>query len=297
MTSLCAIPPCRDHSPAPDSITSPLVARQALAAGAFSVSGALALSEQRVTLRNVRMRTDDAEAQADADIELPLSAMRGRFDIAARGRQLSRVLPAARGLAHGDEAFELKLRGEGEGRSWRFDEAQFSAGIGRISGRGQLDQAPDFSATAFTVDASGSDLSAFGRLVDLKLPREPFELTAELTGTPTAFRVEQARGKLGPASFSGRMQLDLRARPVLDLELRTDLLDISALRAPSAAGGPAATAAATPPARARLISDTPIPSHGSIASMVHSRFMRTGRFSATSPSTICNSPPIWRTAG
>lgn len=240
-----------------------LVPGYRLPPGEFRVAGGLAVTPKRVTLNRMQLAAAGAQGTVDANIELPLSAVRGEFVVAAKGRDVTRFLPRLGPARVAPVPFDLRVRGQAQGGAWRLDEAEFSTDAGRVSGSGRLDWAPDFSATALKVTASSRDLSVAGRLFGLDLPAQPFELTAEFTGTPTAFRVEKATGRLGTTDFDGTLQLGLGKRTVLDVDFGSELLDLTPFLDEPAPAAAAAAAAPPGPARRRasprLIPDTPIP--------------------------------------
>jgi uncharacterized protein involved in outer membrane biogenesis len=240
-----------------------LVPGYRLPPGEFRVAGGLALTPKRLALSRMQVAAAGAQGTVDADIELPLSAVRGKFLVAAKGRDISRFLPRLGSARVAAAPFDLRVRGQAQGGAWRLAEAEFKTDAASITGSGKLDWAPDFSATALKVSVSGSDLAAAGRLFAVDLPAQPFDLTAEFTGTPTSFRVERASGSLGPSDFDGSLEIHLGLRTVLDVDFRSDLLDLTPFL-----GAPETAAAGTNPASpgprrrrstARVIPDTPIP--------------------------------------
>lgn len=239
-----------------------LVPGYELPAGPFRVAGGLALTPKRVKLSGMRVAAAGAQGTVDADIELPLSAVRGEFLVAARGKDVARFLPRLGSSRTATATFDLRVRGRAQGGAWQLDEAEFNTPAGRVTAGGRLDWAPDFSATDLTLTVTAADLSALGRLFALDLPAQPLDLTAKFTGRPAAFRAERVAGRLGTTDFDGRLELDLRDRPTVDLDFRSDLVDLTPYFGPPAPV--TAAAAGTPgPARRRasprLIPDTPIP--------------------------------------
>jgi uncharacterized protein involved in outer membrane biogenesis len=234
-----------------------------LPSGKFRVAGALALTPERVKLTGMRVAAAGAQGTVDADIELPLSAVRGEFRVAATGRDVTPFLPRLGSVRPAMMPFDLQAHGEAQGGAWRLDQAEFKTEAFRISGSGRLDWAPDFSATALKVTASAPDLAAAGRVFALSLPAQPFNLTAEFSGTPTAFKVERASGRLGGTDFEGRLGLDLGGRTMLDVDFRSALLDLTPFTPKPAEAGPVLAPASSGPGRRRtdprLIPDALIP--------------------------------------
>jgi len=193
--------------------------------GAFSVDGNAELQEQALILRDVRLAAAGAEAAADARLALPLPTSTGRFDIQARGPELSRFLAQIGKTAMPRGAFDVAVRGTVADGRWTFEQARLNTGLGRASGTGTLDFAPDFSATTLRLDVQADSLADIGRLADISLPQQPFRISAEFSGTPTALVARNASGRLGEADFSGQLSVDLADRPTVDLQLKTSMLD------------------------------------------------------------------------
>jgi uncharacterized protein involved in outer membrane biogenesis len=227
-----------------------------LPAGPFRAAGGLKWTPETVEFRDLRLAAAGAEGRVDADIHLPMSAAAGRFDITARGPDLSRLLPAAGRVRRLTTSFDLRARGQANRGRWRFDEMRLDTGAGRIALAGDLDWSPDFSATALHLDVQLPNLARTGALFGRDWPALPLMLMADFSGTPTAFRMTQLSGKLGESDFSGQMSLALeKKKPELDLEVRSDFLDVTALTRDGAVE-PAKPAA---PSARRVIPDTPVP--------------------------------------
>ncbi len=234
-----------------------------LPSGKFRVAGTIALTPKRVKLTGMRLAAAGAQGTVDADIELPLKDVRGEFLLTANGPNVTPFLPRLGNLRPAAVPFDLRVRGRAQSGTWQLSEAEFNTDVGRVSGSGRLDWAPDFSATALKVTATAADLAAAGRLFAISLPTQPFDLAAEFTGTPTAFKMERASGRLGTTDFDGRLQLELGRRTVLDVDFRSDLLDLTPFTAASAEAASAPVQRSAGPVRRRanprLIPDTPIP--------------------------------------
>ena len=230
-----------------------------LPAGPFRLAGGVALGPERIRFNRLKVSAGAAQGTIDADVELPLGVARGQFAVVARGKDVARWLPRLGAAGTAAVPFDLRLRGESRNGAWRLDEARFDTPRASLAASGRLDWAPDFSATALRVSVQAPDLAAAGRLFGLKLPAVPLDLGAEFSGTPTAFTAQRASGRVGRSDFEGRVNIDLRQRPVVDLAFHSGLLDLAALGLDRTE--PAAVAAHGPPTRrkdARLIPDTPI---------------------------------------
>jgi uncharacterized protein involved in outer membrane biogenesis len=227
-----------------------------LPAGRFSADGGLKLSATQAVLRRLRLAAAGAEARLDADISLPLSQAAGTFDVEARGTDLSPFLPTLGQAAPLARSFQLKANGKARNGRWSFRQMSLTTEAGRLSLMGELDWAPDFSATNLQLDLDVADLPAAGRMLGLKFPAQPLKLTAAFSGTTTAFEMRELTGQLGPSDFSGRLKLVVQDKPEFDAEIRSRLLDLTAQGSDDV---PAAAAAQPSSGGRRLISDAPLP--------------------------------------
>ncbi len=194
--------------------------------GAFSADGSIALNEQGLVVEGLKLSAAGAQATADARLALPLNAAAGQFNVQARGPDLSPFLPHIGNTAMPGGAFDLAARGTVANGRWKFETAELSSGLGRVAGSGTLAWAPDFSATRLQLEIQADSLADVGRLADISLPAEPFEITAEFSGTPTALVARNARGRLGESDFAGQFTVSLADRPTVDVELKTSMLDL-----------------------------------------------------------------------
>ncbi len=228
-----------------------------LPSGQFSVAGGMVLRDDQIAVRKGSAAVAGAEAKMDVTISLPLDAARGRFDISAKGSDLSRVFPKFGDMAAAKSQFDLSVRGEARGGQWSFEDAHLTTSTGSISGKGTLDWAPDFSATDLRIEANAENLAELGRLVDIGLPAESFALKARVSGTPAELLIRDASGNFGDSDFAGSLGVTVRGRTRLDLDLRAKRLDLRYFLRPDEPVGKGDSAAVKK--SARMIPDTPLP--------------------------------------
>ncbi len=77
------------------------------------------------------------------------------------------------------------------------------------------------------VEARSANLAQTGALFGIDLPEGAFDASATISGTPTAFRMDPLKGQFGESDFAGRVGLDLTAKPVLDVDLRSLALNLT----------------------------------------------------------------------
>src|SRR5262249_12428157 len=113
--------------------------------------------------------------------------------------------------------------------TWEFETLHFDSPGGFLNVQGKLDRAPDYSATKMNVQARTANLRQTGRLFDVDLPAEQFDVTATVSGTPYSFRMDRMTGHLGQSDFTGSVALDLKAKPNIDVRLNADFFDLTPL--------------------------------------------------------------------
>lgn len=223
--------------------------------GAFRLEGGLLLTEQRLELRKLKFAAGGANGRVDARLALPLQTVQGRFDLRAQGPDLSRLLPQAGAAGRRGGEFDLELRGMAQDGNWDITTARLTSAAGSVTARGGLVRDADWLRAALQVEARAASLADAGQVFGVSLPPQPLDFSALLSGTPAAFRLEQMSGRLGATDFAGSVRLERRERPVMDLEIVAELLDLGPLlpdirTEPSP--GPARPAT-------RLIPDEPLP--------------------------------------
>ena len=149
----------------------------------------------------------------------------------------------------------MKIDGSWQYDKVTFDTLHFNSPDGSLSLQGRLDRAPDFSATALNVKARTSNLETTGRLFGLNLPKQPLDFMAEITGTPTTFRMNGLVGHFGQSDFVGSVALDLTSKPDLDIRLTSTFLDLTPLT--EAVGGQTPTTVV--PLDSKSIPNIPLP--------------------------------------
>jgi len=200
-----------------------------LPAGPFRAQGAFTYGDDRIGLRSVSVAVAGSAGSVTAEFGLgtPVSSM--KFDVQASGPDFRLLIPDVPDVKAVRQKFDLRAKGSWGVEKWVFDTLHFESPGGSLSVQGQLDRAPDYSATALNVQARTADLRQTGRLFGIELPAEALEFSAAISGTPYAFRMDRLTGHVGQSDFTGSVRLDLRARPDLDVRLSADLLDLTPL--------------------------------------------------------------------
>jgi uncharacterized protein involved in outer membrane biogenesis len=182
-----------------------------------------AINIGQITLRRIAIDFNDAGAKARHVFALE------ELSASARSGEPTRM--AVRGRANKDLAYAVTLEGGPLGlireasASWPFS-LDFESSGTRLQARGGFDAGR--GEARFEFNGSARDITQFGRLLDISLPRAgAFALHG--TGRATADLVELAdlQGALGSSGVSGHLALALDAdRPCLSGSLRVDSIDL-----------------------------------------------------------------------
>jgi uncharacterized protein involved in outer membrane biogenesis len=211
----------------------PLAPDVKLPTGPFRAQGAIAYRRDRVRLDKVGFTVAGSSGTITTDLALPLgTSVSGRpneFDVRASGPNLRLLVPDAPNSPVVNQKFDLRAKGLWNRDSWAFESLHFDTPGGFVNVQGTFDRAPDYSATAMSVQARTANLAATGRLFGIPLPAQPLDFAATISGTPNSFRMQQLTGHFGRTDFSGSVALDLSAKPDLDIHLKSNFLDLTPL--------------------------------------------------------------------
>jgi uncharacterized protein involved in outer membrane biogenesis len=228
--------------------------------GPFRAQGGISYGVDRLRLENVSAAIAGSEGVVTADVALPLGTSVGtrpnQFEVRANGPDLKLLVPDAPESAAARQKFDLHAKGSWDRDKWFFDTLLFDTPGGFLSVQGKLDRAPDYSTTAMKISARTANLGETGRLFDIDLPAQPLDFTAMISGTPDTFRMQQLSGHFGKSDFSGSIGLDLKAKPNLDIHLRSSVLDLTPLTDAVAGSG---AAPARVPLSTRAIPNVELP--------------------------------------
>jgi uncharacterized protein involved in outer membrane biogenesis len=139
--------------------------------------------------------------------------------------------------------------------NWDISAARLTSAAGSITASGRLVRDADLLKAALSLEARAANLADAGQIFDLKLPAQPLEFSAQLSGIPAAFRIDQLAGRFGATDFRGSARFDRRERPLLDLTLESNLLDLG----PFIDDALASTSTGKPTAATRLVPDRALP--------------------------------------
>ncbi len=201
-----------------------LVKGYALPPGPFSAAGGVVLSKDLLELSGVRFSVARATGTVSAQIGLPAGSAPVRIGIQARGQDLGALIPAAKRAPA--ESFDLGGNVAWRPGRWSFDHVRLGIGPGYVTFDGDLDQAPDFSATSLRADVHLANVARLGLLLGFTLPTLPLDIAGTLSGTPQVLRAANVTGQLGASDFSGDFSFALQGKPDLSIDVRSRMLDL-----------------------------------------------------------------------
>ena len=208
-----------------------LITGVALPAGPFRAQGGLTFGDSRLRLQNVSVTVAGSRTEITSDTGWPLGTPVGElpntFAVSANGPDLKAAIPDLPEMGAVREKFDIQANGSWSRNGWLFDSLRVDTPAAFVKLQGRLDRAPDYSATALSVEAHSANLAQAGALFGIGLPAQPLQFTTKISGTPTSFRMQQLTGSFGESDFSGSVALDLTAKPDLDVRLQSDLLDLT----------------------------------------------------------------------
>jgi hypothetical protein len=158
--------------------------------------------------------------------------------------------------------FRVRGRVQRDDESFRFDRLSLQLGTYTADAHGSLGEPPHFVGTDLELRASGPSLELIGELAGRKqLPAQPFRIAGRFEGTPERFTTEGLEIFVGESDLRGKLEVDIRAKPSITVEVVSDLLDLSSYLKPLDEVVDAEAeemAEARPDSRRKVISNQPI---------------------------------------
>jgi uncharacterized protein involved in outer membrane biogenesis len=226
-----------------------------LPARPFEAVGGIAIAPGGVELRSVNLGLAGARAQVEGVVATGPGLRGTDLSVEASGPDGSLVGRIA-GVELPSEPFSARGRVVRKRAGVRFHASVAEVGEYRLELDGVLGELPRLVGTNLDLDARGPDLRLIGQFVELpRLPERDFEVTGHFDGDPEEFTLEDFSARLGQSDLAGTLRVDLRGKPRLEGELRSERFNLTpwlaAPRADDPAEGDAVAEAETPAEAAR----------------------------------------------
>jgi uncharacterized protein involved in outer membrane biogenesis len=117
-----------------------------------------------------------------------------------------------------------------EERNFRLNRVRARLGELQASANGILGDLENPSVTDLQLAVTAPGLQSIGEFFDLPLPDEPFSLNTRFQGSPSVFRAEALKLKLGSSDLSGDLSVDLEGKPEVNGVFKSNYLDLTWLQ-------------------------------------------------------------------
>ncbi|NIP19435.1 MAG: AsmA family protein [Xanthomonadales bacterium] len=195
--------------------------------GPYTANASIELPDDRLVLNGVGIRAGAFGLEAEADIPWPPDLSRGRFSFSVKGVDITRVLPELAGLELDPYEYEVRAAGDWRSGTISISEGRARIGASTLTAEGSLDLPPNLSATDFRIGLQSPDLSRLGKVDGERWGTVPLDMSTTFTGTPTQFRMEGFRARLGDSEIRGVFGIDFEPEvPEFDLRFTTSLLNL-----------------------------------------------------------------------
>lgn len=193
----------------------------------FEIAGRVALLPGRVEIEDLRLGLEGARARVDGVLGFPPGLEGSDLVLEVSGPDGSLVGGIA-GVELPSEPFSLRGRIGRRETGVLFRETALELGEYRLELEGSLGEPPRLAGTDLDLLARGPNLRLLGRFVDLPpLPERAFELRAHIDGDPEAFSLRDLSARFGESDLRGNLRVDLRGRPELEAELRSECFNLT----------------------------------------------------------------------
>ena len=222
----------------------------------FSVKAELTGADQALNVRAFQLQTSGGTFTADGRLALADGLVGSVFTLDGSGTNLGDLIPAFPGYQPPDAPWRLaaKLSLPATGHL-EVTGGMLEIGSVNLKVDGLLDS-DDLARTSLRIAASGERLGDVGNIRDIVWPDYPFDLTAEIHGTPSSLDVQALEASWGVSDLTGSGRILLGERPYFEILGRSKVLDIHDLQ--QALFGAPADEDPTDDAR-KVFPDTPIP--------------------------------------
>jgi len=196
---------------------------------AYEISGNIQLAQGSMSLRQLEFSTPRGRLSGQLGISLENPRHSGQFDLKANGDDLGGFLPAIPGYAAAAVPFNLDARGSWDDKRVSVESGHLQLDDASIEAQGEISLPPEAAATRLVLSASGDSLADLGQFGELRLPAEAFQIDASLQGDANGLHLPALDARVGESDLGGSLQIEFTEKPLIRIDLESDVLDLEEL--------------------------------------------------------------------
>jgi uncharacterized protein involved in outer membrane biogenesis len=223
--------------------------------GPYELSGRIGLQRDLIEFDEIKLERKSGHVSLNADLGLPVSELRVRYDAQASGPDVRDLLARLGPFELKALPFSIDARGEVDVDYVRFDEFDVTVGDATTESQGEIRFADEENTSQLRWSGNLPSLARIVTLDGKQLNDQSFYWSADLVGDGKELKIENLLLKIGESDIRGRVHITAGDVPELDVDVYSDSIIVAPLVAdeeddydpePEFENG-------------RLIPDTPIP--------------------------------------
>jgi hypothetical protein len=225
-------------------------------AHAFAASGRVSLGENELVVDRFDANIGHTTIAGRVTTSLAPFLERGSFSLKSDSRDIYHLFPSL-GDVSVPRVAKMKFRGGGSWADnfWNFENSRLELGEGFVAVSGSLDGPPSFERTDLEIEWQASSARNFSVIAGRELPDHPLRLNARLVGTREVMTLENFELTFGDSDLRGQFTIRDGDIPTLDIDVTSQLFDISEYLPETEEEAPPET----PEADHKVIPDSPLP--------------------------------------
>ncbi len=225
-------------------------------AHSFTASASVNVVGNTLQIERLNASFGPAKLKGSLNFNLDPILENGRFDLTVDSPNVRPFFPPTK-TASAPQEVKLKYQGTGNWSDnfWDFERFRLELGEGHFELRGTIDGPPTFEQTDLSVDLLLPHTSRLSMIAGRELPDEALRLTGHLIGTREIMSMQDFEMRLGESDLSGRLTMQFDEIPVVSVDLRSTLFDISGYLPETGTESDPESAKST----GKLIPDIPLP--------------------------------------
>jgi hypothetical protein len=210
---------------------------------AFSFDTRLDFSAKGLTASDIKLAYAHNSISGSITTPLPGESGATTFDLRSEGQDFGLLLTEMADYQPADVPFSTRLVGEYEKDHIRIDKSKVTVGTATIELSGELELEPKLVAKNIRLVGQGPKMSDLGSYNGWQFTDVPFQISATMEGSGDIVAAEDLVLNVAKSDIRGKFSLDIRDKTIIDVQLKSDLLNIEAILANDAETGSASDAA------------------------------------------------------